>query len=143
MPFECQCLCGQVKVSLPELPKQVSVCHCNTCRKWGGSPLLALHTDCVITFEGRTNIQKYASSEWAERGFCKHCGTHLYYHLLLNDQYILPAGLFDAQIAFSSLDQQIFIDEKPSYYAFSAETECLTGAQVFAQFDDTSYPPDQ
>ncbi|WP_291972226.1 hypothetical protein [Candidatus Symbiopectobacterium sp.] len=38
-----QCLCGAVTVEVPEAcVHEVSVCHCNMCRQWGGGPLLAV-----------------------------------------------------------------------------------------------------
>lgn len=74
----------------------------------------------------------YRSSEWAERGFCPTCGTHLFYHLLPTDEYIVPAGLF--QMERFQLTSQIFIDEKPDFYELKNETPTLTGQQVFEQF---------
>ncbi len=60
------------------------------------------------------------------------CGTHLFYHLLPTDEYILSAGLFQDQ-GFE-LTGQIFIDEKPDFYALKNDTPTLTGQQVFEQF---------
>ena len=36
--------------------------------------------------------------------------------------------------AFLPLAEEIFIDEKPGYYAFDAESEKLTGAEVKAKY---------
>jgi hypothetical protein len=33
------------------------------------------------------------------------------------------------------LDHQVFIDEKPAFYAFANPTRNLTGAEAFAQFE--------
>lgn len=127
-----QCLCGKVKITA-NLSKRLGACHCSTCRQWGSGPFLALTPTQKPHFEGDTFIAKYPSSEWAERGFCTQCGTHLFYHLLGGEQYILPAGLFaNTDIEF---DHQIFIDEKPEYYDFANDTQCLTGAEVFAQYN--------
>jgi hypothetical protein len=80
-------------------------------------------------------IGVYANREQivAERGFCNQCGTHLFYRLKDNGQYMVPVGLFgnDATFAF---DHQVFIDEKPNYYGFENETQDLTGAEVFEMF---------
>ena len=61
------------------------------------------------------------------------CGTHLFYHLLPANEYILPAGLFEDGSDFK-MTSQIFIDEKPGYYEFYNATPTMTGEQVFAQF---------
>lgn len=126
------CLCGAIEVTAHD-HDQLDVCHCNTCRQWSGGPMLAVHCGSEVNFSGDKALSRYRSSEWAERGFCATCGTHLFYHLLANDEYILPAGLFDRDFAMRS---QIFIDQKPNYYAFANETPTLTGEEVFAQFAD-------
>lgn len=94
-------------------------------------PMFAVHGGTGVTFKGLTPVA-YRSSEWAERGFCPTCGTHLFYHLLPTGEYILPAGLFQEQ-SFE-LTCQIFIDEKPGFYALKNDTPTLTGQEVFEQF---------
>lgn len=127
------CLCGSVKINAPDISKQVGACHCGMCRKWGGGPLMA--TDCgnQVTFEGEENISVYNSSDWAERGFCKKCGSHLFYRLKGNNQHMMPAGLFDNSEQFE-LDHQVFIDKKPSFYSFANKTSDMTEAELFAKY---------
>ena len=124
------CLCGAIEVMAPD-QHDVGLCHCAMCRRWSGGPMFAVHCDASVQFVGATPTA-YRSSDWAERGFCATCGTHLFYHLLPSDEYILPAGLFQDEPF--RLAGQIFIDEKPDFYALENPTEKLTGAQVFAQF---------
>ncbi len=126
------CLCGAVQFSAATVSTQVHACHCATCRKWTGGPLLAVDCKDSLKIQGEENISLYSSSEWAERGFCSKCGTNLFYHLHHGNRYIVPADLFDTKAKFV-LESQIFIDEKPDYYDFANETEKLTAAQVFAQ----------
>lgn len=130
------CLCGEIKVSTADHNK-IDVCHCNTCRQWGGGPLLAVHCGNDASFSGKGTPSRFKSSDWAERGFCPTCGTHLFYHLLPADEYILPAGLFSDAPSFK-MNSQIFIDQKPGYYDFANSTPTMTGEQVFAQFSQTS-----
>ena len=47
--------------------------------------------------------------------------------------YVVPVGLFDG-VQDWTLTEQIFIDEKPTWYCFSNETKNLTGQQIFEQF---------
>lgn len=128
------CLCGQVQVTISAADTSVGACHCSTCRRWGGGPLLALECHDGVQFQGEEHISVYASSDWAERGFCRHCGTHLFYRLTSAPLHELPAGLFDAQ-HLMTLAREIFIDEQPAFYAFANPTERLTGEQVFAMFN--------
>ncbi|MCK5791648.1 MAG: GFA family protein [Ketobacter sp.] len=94
---------------------------------------MAIDCGSNVQFDDQENIVAYASSDWAERGFCKQCGTHLFYRLKQTGQYIMPVGLLEGDINFD-FDHQIFIDEKPAYYSFSNKTEDMTGAEVFAKF---------
>lgn len=129
------CLCGAIEVSGEE-HSEINVCHCKMCRKWGGGPMFAVHCGAKVSFGGSQKPVSYQSSDWAERGFCPTCGTHLFYHLLPTDEYILPVGLFDNDSTFQ-LSCQIFIDQKPPYYDFANKTATMTAEQVFAQYEST------
>lgn len=131
-----RCLCGRVSVSLTLDTMAAGACHCSMCRKWGGGPLLAVECQTPVDFSGEEHIQVYASSDWAERGFCRHCGTHLFYRLKDGALHALPVGLLDDDPEWH-LEHQVFIDEKPDFYSFAEETRNLTGAEVFSQFDAT------
>ena len=131
------CLCNANKISVKEMDLNVGACHCSSCRKWGGGPLLAVDCGAEVSFENEENISVYDSSDWAQRGFCKKCGSHLFYRLKQSNQYIMPVGLFESGDCGKNnfiLDHQIFIDEKPTYYCFANETKNMTGAEVFAEF---------
>lgn len=84
-------------------------------------------------FVGQENISRFDSSEWAERGFCMLCGTHLFYRIKQSGEYVIPTGLFRDQSGFE-LDHQIFIDHKPRYYDFANETKTMTEAEVIAKY---------
>lgn len=131
------CLCKAVNLSTTSVNKEVGACHCGMCRKWGGGSLFAIECEGEVSFTGEENITIYQSSEWAERGFCKLCGSHLFYRLKQNNQYYIPAGIFDNREGLV-FDHQIFIDEKPEYYSFANETKKMTGEEVIAMFASSS-----
>lgn len=126
-----QCLCQAVTFTAETVSKHIGACHCTLCRTWSGAPFLGLECGSELEFDGPVSV--YASSDWAERGFCGNCGTHLFYRLKDSNKYIMPAGLFDGQ-ADLVFDHQIFIDEKPIYYSFSNATQTMTSAEVFAAY---------
>ena len=130
---EGSCLCGAVKISANTVSNEAGACHCGTCRKWAGGPFMAVDCGIDVSFEGEEDLGIYASSDWAERGFCKKCGSNLFYKLKETGQYIMAVGIFDDSQSFV-FDHQVFIDEKPGYYSFANETQNMTGAEVFAQF---------
>ncbi|MGP4845237.1 GFA family protein [Marinobacter sp. 1Y8] len=130
--MEGQCLCGKVAVKANR-QDSVEACHCGMCRQWSGGPYLAVHCGSDVQFVGFDNVTVYSSSDWAERGFCKACGTHLFYKLKGADDYAIPAGLFQSGAEFS-LASQIFIDRKPGYYSFANTTPEMTEEEVFARY---------
>ncbi|MDH3973323.1 MAG: GFA family protein [Deltaproteobacteria bacterium] len=130
---EGHCLCGAVYITAWAMSNKVGACHCGMCRRWTGGPLMAVNCGSEVTFEGKENISVFESSQWAERGFCKKCGSHLFYRLKEENQYIIPAGIFEngENLVF---DNQVFIDKKPAYYSFSNETQNMTEAEIFAMY---------
>ena len=127
------CLCGAITVDAPHMDKHLGACHCEMCRTWASGPLMAVDCGTNVSFTGQTHLRTYASSEWAERGFCEKCGTHLFYRLKESKQYFMCAGIFKQQDEMV-FDHQIFVEEKPSHYDFANQTKMMTGAEVFASF---------
>ncbi|HUS53470.1 MAG TPA: GFA family protein [Thermohalobaculum sp.] len=129
-----QCLCGAVKFSAEDVPHQIGACHCAQCRRWASGPYFAVAAP-GLRFEGEENIGRYRSSEWAERGFCKLCGSSLFYRMIKEDRYMMAVGSFDDQSGFE-LSRQVFIDEKPGFYDFAQATKTSTGDDFFVRFPD-------
>lgn len=127
------CLCGEVKLEADAVLPHVGACHCSMCRKWTGGPMLVVDCQAAPKFSGEQHVSVYSSSDWAERGFCAKCGTHLFYRLKQSGQYVVPVGLLNLSETLT-FDQQIFIEEKPEYYSFANETKNMTGAEVFAMY---------
>jgi len=139
MKTSSKCLCGAVELEIELSNTEIAACHCSMCRKWSGGPMLAIDSGELKSISNESLVSRYPSSEWAERGFCSQCGTHLFYFLKPANQYHFPIGLLDTDSNFN-MTHQIFIDEKPDYYGFSNETENMTGAEVFALFAGDEQP---
>lgn len=127
------CLCGAVRFTAHPENREVGACHCGMCRRWAAGPFLERDCGDTLTVEDATRLGVYRSSEWAERCFCKTCGTPLFYRLIAKNRYFVSAEAFDDRDAYA-LSSQIFIDEKPAYYEFANKTSTMTGAEVFAAF---------
>src|SRR5690348_7039322 len=103
------CLCKAVTFTAEGVDSKFSACHCGMCRRWnGGAPYFAVAVS-KVTFTGDDNIGRYDSSQWAERGFCKRCGTHLFYFLRPMQRYLMSMGSFDDTAQFT-MSREIFID---------------------------------
>ena len=127
------CLCGAVRITVKNMKNSVEACHCGMCRRWCGGPFMCVECGTDVTFEGEENITVYNSSDWAERGFCNKCGSHLFYRLKDANEHQLSAGLFDNQKDFH-FDLQVFTDRKPAFYSFANATEEMTEAEVIEKF---------
>lgn len=127
------CLCGAVLFTVENIAANAGACHCAMCRKWGGGPFMGVDCGTEVSFEGTENISVFSSSEWAERGFCVKCGSHLFYRIKGKNRHIMPVGLFGADVHFI-FTHQVFIDEKPAFYQFANETDDMTGKECFAKF---------
>ena len=138
MPTTGSCLCGAVTFELAQAPETTGACHCSMCRKWSGGVYLGVQCPADgATFQGEDNIATYTSSEWAERAFCKTCGSNLFYRVTAPGphQGVMHFGLGSLDAADGvALTEEIFVDEKPDGYAFAGDTHKMTGAEVFAQF---------
>ncbi|OBX18580.1 aldehyde-activating protein [Erythrobacter sp. QSSC1-22B] len=132
-----RCLCGGVTIALDNPKRQVELCHCDMCRRWGGAFYAALSgTDFTITGEG--SITQFRSSEWAERAFCKVCGSNLWYRFLPTGNRSFLAGLFPDAVNFP-IEREIFVDERAAWCEVSGGHPKLTGAQAIAEAEAAGF----
>ncbi|QIQ21946.1 GFA family protein [Zophobihabitans entericus] len=131
------CLCGKVAITVTLNNTGLHACHCNTCRKWGGGPLFGYFHEGLIALKGKEYVSTYNSSDWAERSFCKHCGSHLLYKIKGQDIYSISAWILD-DVENIHFDSQVFIDKKPAYYSLADKTEEYTEEQVLAMYASES-----
>jgi len=76
--FTGGCMCGTVRFEISGAPYWVGHCHCASCRKHTGAPLVtyaAFKEDQVTFTEGERQI--FESSPGVGRAFCGQCGTSL------------------------------------------------------------------
>lgn len=131
-----KCLCGAVQYTAKPQTTDVGVCHCSMCRKFSSGPMMGLRVE-PPDFADDGTVGTYASSDWGERGFCTRCGSTLFWRSHDKAAYVISAGTLDDTSGLK-LASEIFIDDKPDFYEFDAETHQLTGAQVMQQFMENS-----
>ena len=129
-----QCLCGAVKFTAVPKTDEMGVCHCGMCRRWAGGVFMAVSCGDQVEIEDDASLGVYVSSEWGERCFCKVCGSTLFWRMRDGSNVAVAAQAFDEPGAFK-FAEEIFIDEKPSNYAFANDTKKLTAAELFAQLE--------
>jgi len=74
------CLCGAIRYHVHGQPTHSMICHCRTCRKAAGSPVVAWLTFPRDRFSFVRGVPaEFRSSPSVVRTFCPACGTPLTY----------------------------------------------------------------
>jgi hypothetical protein len=90
------CQCGAVRYALHEAPSGPHICHCRMCQKAFGSFFAPLTGVAVDKFElTRGALALFRSSDRAERGFCRDCGTPLTFHYVGRRRIAVSIGSLD------------------------------------------------
>lgn len=72
------CMCGAVRYEATGEPLVVGHCHCSSCRRHTGAPVVTFVAFEVNQIEfPQGNRKIYNSSPGVKRGFCDQCGTSL------------------------------------------------------------------
>lgn len=107
IPMNGQCLCGAVTISVVPLAQEISICHCDMCRRWAGLAMGVFQAR-ADQFHVTGPVRRFRSSSFAERAFCEVCGSALWVRDDGADYDMVP-GLFDAAADFP-LVREVFAD---------------------------------
>ena len=116
-PVEGGCLCGGVRYRLTPPLRAVVMCHCRQCQRWTGHAVAAtaVAPDRFLMTRGEENIGWYAASELAARGFCKRCGSSLFWRTSDGDRVSVMAGTLDDAAGLITA-AHIFCADKAAYH---------------------------
>lgn len=109
------CLCGAVQFEIHGSLRDSIACHCSQCRKSSGhywSATRCLRADLHLVQD--KGLAWYRSSEHAQRGFCRHCGSSLFWQLDDNDHISIGTGTLDTPTGLKTLGH-IFVKDKSDY----------------------------
>jgi len=74
------CLCGAVRYTLYGPVRFLCYCHCTSCRRAAGAPMVPWGTVALADLSiVRGELTQYRSSPPVQRGFCVSCGTGISY----------------------------------------------------------------
>ena len=94
--YRGSCLCQSVVYEIEGPLRQVVGCHCIQCRKTSGHYVAATQGHwSKLTFTNEEGLAWYQSSETAKRGFCRTCGSSLFWRRFDNDLISISAGTLD------------------------------------------------
>ncbi|HTO32517.1 MAG TPA: GFA family protein [Pararhizobium sp.] len=110
------CNCGSVTFRTRGRLREVVACHCSQCRKQTGLYYAATNVlDSELDLEGADNVTWYKSSPEARRGFCKTCGSALFWKMEGQDYTSIMAGAFDGPTGLT-FGYHIFCADKGDFY---------------------------
>jgi hypothetical protein len=110
------CLCGAVSFRTRGRLRGVVYCHCSQCRRQTGHFVAATSArDADIDIEGGESLAWYAASGEAKRGFCRNCGSVLFWKRDGLDRISVMAGAFDLPSGLTA-ESHIFVADKGDYY---------------------------
>ena len=115
-PARGRCLCGAVRFRLTGERRGVVLCHCGQCRRWHGhvgAYTRVANSGLAIEEEGA--LSWYRSSDIARRGFCRDCGSSLFWERIGTDQISVAAGSLEAPTGLTTA-LQIFAEDAGDYY---------------------------
>jgi len=75
-------MCGAVRFSCSGAPRFVADCVCESCRRAHGAAAVTwvgVETARFRIDAGEAQLEWYPSSAESERGFCRHCGTRMFF----------------------------------------------------------------
>lgn len=116
-PLTGRCLCGAVEFQLTPPVRDVIVCHCRQCAQWTGYAVAATAV-AIENFEvtrGAGDIGWYRSSGHADRGFCKVCGSSLFWRPADGTRMSVLAGSLEPPTGLH-VGAHIFTANKSDYY---------------------------
>ncbi len=113
------CLCGAVTFEVMGSLPPPDACHCAQCRRWSGHLLASTDVPrAALTVHGAEHVTWFRSSEKVRRGFCRTCGSSLFFDPLdqaKHDWIGVSMGAFDLPTE-TRLKVHIFVAEKGDYY---------------------------
>ena len=117
--LNASCLCKGVNLKIIGEFRPVINCHCIQCTKTHGN--FASYTSILeenIIFKSKKTLKWFKSSKKASRGFCKNCGSSIFFKRLGSRAISLSVGLLNNPTGLKTISH-IFIHNKRDYYQLS------------------------
>ena len=129
--FTGGCQCGAVRYRATALRDNPHVCYCRMCQKATGNLFASLVgvSDDNLTWT-RGEPSRFRSSEHVERGFCKDCGTPLFFQDLEGSHVSLTIGSFDEPHRIALRYQMGLEGKHPSLFHLDEVEEVGTTEQA-------------
>lgn len=130
------CLCGEVRFEVRGALRDVVNCHCSMCQRQHGN--FGPHTKArkvKITISKDDGLAWYKTSDIARRGFCRECGSSLFWEPFDLDATGIVAGSLDGPTGLKTIGH-IFVGEKSDFYDITDNLPQFEGSSDGELVDD-------
>ena len=120
-PISGGCLCGGVRYEVDGKLRSIITCHCEQCRRSSGHFVAA--TACHrahFKLVRQDSLAWYSAVPGYRRGFCKVCGSSLFFEEIGGQRVSIAAGSLDAPQGLT-VAAQIFTAEAGDYYSLDPQ----------------------
>ena len=113
------CLCGAVRFEIAgELPAP-DACHCSQCRRQSGHYFASTDVPrSAVSLQGAQQLTWFHSSENVRRGFCRICGSALFWDPVHKDWIGVAMGAIESP-THTRLAIHVHVASKGDYYDIS------------------------
>jgi hypothetical protein len=129
------CLCGAVRFEVLGPLRDVVLCHCGECRRWGGHVTAMTAAEAAhlrfVTDSGLRWIDSPESAARARRGFCGKCGASLFWDAPDRETISIAAGVLDEPTGLRTTSQ-IYTEDAGDYYEIDPALESFRGSRASA-----------
>lgn len=117
------CLCGRVRYEILGELMPVINCHCSKCRRFHGhvGAYAATRREHLVLVE-KSGLKWYRSIQDETpnvyRGFCKECGSSLFWDPRGNENISIAAGSIDPPTGLDT-ERHVWLSQKADYYTIT------------------------
>ena len=110
------CLCGAIEIEIRGKLRDVVVCHCGQCRRSHGAlGVYTLAPSERYKIKGDRNLAWFESSPGIRRGFCRVCGSKLFWERIGSGQLDVTMGSIDPPSGLKIV-KHIHLEDAGDYY---------------------------
>jgi hypothetical protein len=122
-----RCLCGAVEFEVHGPLRPVIACHCGQCRRWSGHYVAATGARrSDIRFNADEALTWFRSSARAKRGFCRVCGSSLFWSEDDAPDMSIMAGALEPPTGLHTV-VNIMVQDKSDYYELDPDVPHIEG----------------
>lgn len=122
------CFCGAVRYEVKGRLRGVVNCHCSQCTRLNGN--FGSHSKALksmITVTKDDGLSWYKIYDVARRGFCRECGSGLFWDQIEHKALGIIAGSLDSPTDLKTIGH-IFVEEKSDFYEIVDDIQQFKGS---------------